>query len=349
MKRIAWAAMFLSITLTARSAPPDLTETISVTLHTFRTDATGDTSEWTSGGVDLRRGQVGSLYLLLGRFDGEGKPQDVLCHGIGSQPPSKEALDRAVEVWRATFTLVDATMEGSTVRADWSRSRAGQRVDGGVTTFGLKEGESRTLDFLRRPASDASTSCGDTLRIDATAEVNEDPAFADARLQYDLWLLEEAPGTTPIQHHAEAEGAQGEAITVSFPTLQWPLPGLTARDGRPAQIFADLRAELRGRLRADGSIDLYFGAGRWLGLGGGKRLGGIGDGGNKTLKLAPGEVVDIQLPVPGAQASHRVAVTGAFHGTPAPGFEAREGFATVALRPFFEVHQMTVRLRVRSR
>ncbi|HEX5042609.1 MAG TPA: hypothetical protein VFV75_06865 [Candidatus Polarisedimenticolaceae bacterium] len=346
-KRLACIVLPLVLSWGVRSAPPDLKEAVSVTLHTYRTDPTGATGESSSGGVDLRRGEQGSVYLLLGSFDAQGRPEEMLCHGIGSEPPAPEALARAVEVWKATFTLLDATMDGSTLRADWTRTRAGVHADGGVTTFTLKEGESRTLDFLRRPPSDPADFCGETLRIDAKAEVKEDPAFAGARLRYDLWLLEDAPGARPIQHHAGAEGKQGEAVTVHFPSLRWPLPGLTAKeDGLPAQVFAELMAEIRGRLRADGSIDLQFGAARWLGLGGEKRIGGIGDGGEKTLKVLPGEVLDLKLPAPGARGSHAIQVGGAA-GALSPGVEVGNGSVRVAFATFFRDHRMTVRLRAR--
>jgi len=351
-RNLAWIALLCSISLNVRSAPPALTEAVGVTLHTYRTDPSGATFETSSAGVDLRPGEEGTVTLLLGQFDAQGKPEDTLCHGIGSQPATREALARAVEVWRASFTLLDATMDAVTVRADWTREQGARpgaaraRVDGGVATFTLKEGESRTLDFLRRAASDLSDFCGDTLRIDAKAEVKEDPAFADTRLLYDLWLLEEAPGAAAIHHHVQVEGKQGEEVTVTFPSLRWPLPGLTAKDGRPAHVIADLLADVRGRLRQDGSIDLQFGAGRWIGVGGGKRIGGIGDGGKKTLKLAPGEVVDVQLPAPGPRASYQIAVEGTLTAT-APGVEVANGSVKIALAPYFSGHRMTVRMQAR--
>ena len=351
-RKLAGIVLLGSISLNVRSAPPALSEAVAVTLHTYRTDPTGATWETSGAGLNLRAGEEGTVSLLLGQFDASGKPEDTLCHGIGSQPPTGEALTRAVEVWRAAFTLLDATMDAVTVRADWTHERAARpgaahvRVDGGTHTFTLKEGESRTLDFLRRAAFDPSELCGDTLRIDAKAEVREDPAFADTRLLYDLWLLEEAPGAVPIHHHVAAEGKQGEQVTVTFPSLRWPLPGLTAKDGRPAQVIADLLADIRGRLRPDGSIDLQLGAGRWIAVGGEKRIGGIGDGGKKTLKLAAGEVVDVQLPTPGPRAGHGIEVTGRAGALP-PGVEVGDGSVKVAFARYFAGHRMTVRLRAR--
>ena len=133
---------------------------------------------------------------------------------------------------------------------------------------------------------------------------------------------------------------------MKFPSLRWPLPGLTAKDGRSAQVIADLLADIRGRLRQDGSIDLQFGAGRWIGVGGEKRIGGMGDGGKKTLKLAAGEVVDVQLPAPRPQASYRIAVGGTLT-TMTQGVEVANGSVKVALAPYFSAHRMTVRLRAR--
>jgi hypothetical protein len=87
-----------------------------------------------------------------------------LCHGIVSQPATREALARAVEVWRASFTLLEATMDAVTVRADWTREQAARpgaaraRVDGGVATFTLKEGRAAR-----------STSCGAPLPTGPTS------------------------------------------------------------------------------------------------------------------------------------------------------------------------------------
>jgi len=285
---------------------PKIPDEILLSILAYSTEANGATAS-----VGSASGGTG-VYLLAGGFDAGGNPERSLCvSAVGAGSPDEDALARSVHGWRARFEVLAATMEQITLRVDWSRetaARAGSRqvAAGDVRTITIKEGQSHTIDFLKAP--EGSTECGTSLRVDLSALIAEDERFADKRLAYDLWLVDEAPGQPKVTKYFAATARPGERVDFSFPSLRWPVPDARLSDGQAVEVAANVNGSLRGRLRPDGSMDLYLEANRDLGLApvGATASGGVGDGGRKALRLESGDVLNLVLPEP--QGTHVMGV-----------------------------------------
>lgn len=345
---------------TAEQPAPPIPETVGVVLRAYATPADGPTAEVSSTSLTPEG------YLLTGEFDAKGQPRDALCqNSVGTGAPSPEAIESAVNVWRVRYRVLSVTMASITVALEWTRDTATapgalERAAGDSRTVTLKEGESHTLDVVG--SRDSSDRCAKNLRVDVNAVVSEDPRFAGERLSYDLWFVDEAPGRNAESRHVVATGRQGEKVEFSFPSVRWSVPGARFAKGGEAQVAGDVSGSLRGRLRDDGSIDLYLEARRDLGVTSAAepRRGGIGDGGRKALRVRPEETLGLVLP--SATGSNTQSLDGTWGSTtgapgttssgraepvPTNGVAVTKEAVSVDFARFFAGHTMSLRLTAR--
>jgi len=196
--------------------------------------------------------------------------------------------------------------------------------------------------------------------VDVLAQVEEDPRFATALLDYDLWLIDEAAEQPTHRAHLRLEGRQGGSIDFTFEPLAWPLDGVVLHGSAAARVFAWLTGTVRGRLRDDGTMEILLDARRHIGIRASAHdePNGAGDGGRKVLRLSEGETVALMLPA--AQGIHSMAldgtwgsVSGAAGMTPSQDAVEPEAVTltkktvSVDFRRFFAGHEMSLRLTAR--
>ena len=114
--------------------------------------------------------------------------------------------------------------------------------------------------------------------------------YRDAGIAYDTWLVQTLPSGKTTTHHVRTSGQQGEAITMMFPPV--PLDGLPT-SAPPLDL--KVSGAIRGRLRADGSIEVSVDASRYVMTRDASLA--TGTGGRSHLRMDLGETVEF-TPVP---------------------------------------------------
>ncbi len=363
---LAGTVVLLGSGVATAPAEPLVNERVWVGLEAFATDRAGPTPR--EGGlieVPVKVGESTSLVVGAGSFDRNGRAQPGFCGGSFSSNDFSaheiETGEKAPHAWVAEVKVLDATMDSLTLQVEWahyvSAARgSATRVRGDTRVLSLREGDRHVLDF-----EDEGEIAGDcptrSVLVDVKARVAEDPALAGARLAYDLWIVDEAPGGARQTRRLDLAAAQGESVDFLFPLLTWPLPGVRFKDGAPAQVSASISGSLRGRMRTDGSLDLVLAGNRTAGVGpsGSRAAAVLGDGGRKIVRVRSGETVGLVLPAPrgysmasldGVSASTSSQDPGA--GVPADGVSVSGESVTVSFGRFFTGHKMSLVLTARQ-
>jgi hypothetical protein len=139
-------------------------------------------------------------------------------------------------------------------------------------------------------------SCYANLALELEARIAEDPALADRRIGYDLWLVEEGPGGPSTTRRWQVTGKQGEAEEFRFETLRRSIPLSGIGGETPARVETHVSGEVRSRLTSDGALEVAIQAKRGDSLEHGHWS--IGGWGSKRVRVAPGESVRLELPSP---------------------------------------------------
>jgi len=273
----------------------------------LRTLATGVASATFPGGArggELAVGDsaVWSLIVRLER-DRQGEPRG--CRYGVSMPsvPPQEVPEEAAHAWEARLTVRSATLERIELDVDWKRygrDADGERrvVRGDACAITLGEGERRLLDFVWMREAPGWESCYDSLALELEAKVAEDPALADRRITYDLWLVDEGRGGPSMTRRWQMVGKQGEARDFDFEPLRRSIEGVRTQ----ALLDTRVSGSVRGRLQDDGSLEVALQAHRTDSPDGPNwALGGHGE---KRVRLLPGETVRLELPAPDPDVSH---------------------------------------------
>jgi hypothetical protein len=101
-----------------------------------------------------------------------------------------------------------------------------------------------------------------------------------------------------VSHAWKATGRQGQKLDFEFPhTLLPQQAGSEAGDGPDLKV--SVGGQIRGRVRKDGSIDLGLQVRRNLWFVAGRASATTG-GGEKRLRLQPGETIRVDVPSSGA-------------------------------------------------
>src|SRR6266496_6859642 len=87
-------------------------------------------------------------------------------------------------------------------------------------------------------------SLHDALPISGVAE---DPALAERRIAYDLWLVDEGPGGPSTTRRSRMTAKHGEKRDFDFEPLRWSIPEGNGDVG-PAGAKAHVSGHVRGRM-----------------------------------------------------------------------------------------------------
>ncbi|MDH3626437.1 MAG: hypothetical protein OEV00_01130 [Acidobacteriota bacterium] len=328
-------------------------EAVAVTLVRWTTDADGAKRETGSADIALRVRERGSIHASTGFVRDDGAVLDPLCsNSIGGGGDHRELLDGSAHLWWVDVEVVEATTQRIELAIDWNRH---DRDDAGNSrvaregrrTIVLEEEQSHVIDFLEPDVDpEAAGRCGLNVLYELSASVIEDPKLADTRLQYFFWVFDYEDGNRQF-HTVYASGTQGEQVEVEPVSLRWPIVRRTP-DGKTADVVAEIRASLRGRKRVDGSIDLYLGARRKIGVArpGLAPRGGVGGGGHRMFNIRPGETIELVMPKPQGWSTERIdpaGKRGQVESEPdAEGIAVAENTVRVKFGSFFAERSMSI-------
>jgi len=301
MKRtLRLAAFAIVVALVCVPATPSYAQVRAVKAHvdvrilgTSRAEATG--SPFGSNGGDLAVGQTGT-FGVYGDFEGG-------C-GAGGWPIGVGSEGHA---WRVEARLVSVQADTVEVAIAWGRYRpvtGSEKPDAGDSrVVRLKTNQRHVLDLVQ---SDKPGSHTANLLVEIEARQIEDPAYANASIGYDLWLVYEDRAGVRTTRRTPLTGGQGELKPFTFRSLGFALDGkVVTADSKPS-IQLSVEGAILGRLRPDGAIELVVDGMLRLGCGDDGWVGG--GGGQKKYVARDGETVSVELPFGWG---HCGAITGA--------------------------------------
>lgn len=229
-----------------------------------------------------------------------------------ADPPEAPLSTKSAVSWKLEGRLLSIEEDTATVDLWWAREVALPGLSPGDSierraTLTLREGETLPIDLVR-VLPDAALECGHFV-VELGFRFVDAPEVADARLDYDLWLVHRESSGREVTEHLRRSGDQGAEVEYRFAPL-WHSADGTLLDGEEDGAFrTTISGGLKGRARPDGSIDVRVGAERWISaeLGRGTR-GSVGQGsGVKHLSVRPGETIEIALPPVGGEMTRRGA------------------------------------------
>lgn len=261
--------------------------------------------------IDLAAGAAVEIYATTGalaqsRGTVGGFPwrSDELCGtALSSTARGRRGpldVSNARYSWQLDVKMLSVETDKITFDVALARTHRAEPMEIVRNTFHLtlREDEPRIIDLVH---GSPSSAC-DTVFIELSASVAEEPAASRSSIDWDLWLNNgRAPGVAQrhvITRHGEAGPFDFDAIKTTAVTL----------DKETEEAYVQLTGQVRGRVRPDGSIDVALSTTRSvvfdptvranpLGL----RNAGPGGGGSgqKNFIMKPGEAVKIVLPPTG--------------------------------------------------
>lgn len=250
----------------------------------------------------------GASTIRLG--EGEStthKLQMRLVPAAGGQPCSTSTLmgltavepEGPLPLWRVEATVRRIRMDDIEVAYHWTRqvqTNAGLKAAEGRGAATLTEDGRVLLDYV--PVSDVAAGCVRNVSLELAASIPEDPAFAERRIAYDLWLVRE-DGKDSATRRLQLIGKQGEDVTFDYglfraqlreaPPPVWALP-----TGDIMEMTVS--GGVRGRIQPDGSIELFLAAARTARPADGRWA--TAAHGEKRVQATPGETLRLELPPP---------------------------------------------------
>jgi hypothetical protein len=200
------------------------------------------------------------------------------------------------QVWEAEVEVRQASAAGIELQVDWRRfdpSRGPKTPAAGDSRrVTLHEGSYQLLDFHTTPRRAGCGYAGVGVKL--SASLPEDARFQDRSLDYDLWLVHDGPGT---ERPWRISARHGEIFAFHFPAFVATMPGSRwADDGAEIAVKTFVQGRLQGRYRADGRVELSLSANRSFLV---ANNGGWGatEQGQKVVDVAPGEAIQLELPV----------------------------------------------------
>jgi hypothetical protein len=187
--------------------------------------------------------------------------------------------------WQVEATVRHVEMDEIALAYSWRRrvaegeSPVAAREGSGEVV--LTEGSRVLLDYVT--VQDATADCFRNVALELSADMAEDPTFADRRIGYDVWLVRQR-GDGSSTRRLQLMGRQGERIEFDYGALRSPRTHIT------------VSGSVRGRVQADGTLELFLTA---------ERHGGPPDNtwatvahGQKRIVVTPGEILRLELPAP---------------------------------------------------
>jgi hypothetical protein len=273
-------------------------ERVRVRLVLLGTSVAGATHEVVMAGASLGVGENAAVRVAVGSRDPAlGRAAHLCIGGAASYTDSDTAAKEFLHTWVARTKLREAALDHIDLEVDWERHDTDAKgvskiVAGDRRLITLAEGERHLLDFIDDPHARDRGGCSRNVVVEATAAVEEDPALADQVIEYDMWLVDEPPHGGRSQRTTrrwQATGRQGEHLEYSFPSVNWSASqGPSDSKGAAVNVWG----EIRGRVRRDGTLAIRLYAARSI-MG---PNGGVGDAGEKLVRVGPGETVSLELP-----------------------------------------------------
>jgi hypothetical protein len=277
--------------------------------------------------------------------------------GVSEVGTLDDKLARSSFVWKLTVLPVSYENGRETFELEWARYRrdgGGRPSAQGKTTLTLAEGQRQVVDLVHGAPGSGNCPGASTL-IEVGAGVRENPKFAQAILQYDMWLTHKGTGGEPQVRHFAGMGVQGAEVTFAFVPLRFAvvqrIPNQAAYD-----VITSVTGTVRGRLQEDGRIELSVDTTRRDGMGprGEGPTGEHGGSGVKRLEVTPSEAVEIELPAAGDRSSLPAVagVTPSVRRGPAPKLTdpvtVADGRVTVDDALFFTGYRTSLVVQVRQ-
>ena len=289
---------------------------------------------------------------------------DSLC-GVGGAEANAQALEELLRqrghVWKVTRTGVSHANGKLTFDLEWSRYDGGSATPaaGSRQRLTLAEGATYPIDMIR--ASSRGSCNAAAVMLEIAAGTIEAPAFADTILQYDLWLTHQNGSGQKLTKHFVVSAKQGASGSFEFAPLRFDVPKL-APDQYDLELVTRVVGAIKGRLRENGTVDVELETRRT------DRLEVQNDpkpsiqraGGRKSIAVALGETVEVELPNASGFAAHAASpqspgLSGSIGisakpGTPppSPAVAFRDGAIVVSFREFFDGDRFSVLVRVRK-
>jgi hypothetical protein len=283
----------------AQTQPPgnDLKASVGIRVRPNRQN---DRPGGTYVGDDMLPGESSRFNVAVG--NGSDLCPSSVWTSSSTSPPSAtmQAFAEKEEasahyVWRFEVRMLEVVTDRIKFEITWQRT---SRVVPGellqrTQQLTMREGESRPIDLLHgTPGSDCIS-----VALEVTASISDLSGPLGKALEWDLWL---SPSAQAQSVHRALTSHQGESAAFRFDPMPVSAvqPGVAA-DGGTVHIYG----QLRGRVRADGSIDVALTTDRWVSYGSSlpptilaRRPGPAGGSGQKNFTMKPGEAVKIVLP-----------------------------------------------------
>jgi hypothetical protein len=281
--------------------PLDPAEKVTVSFSALVTLKNGATTRMLTMQQDLAVGQTMVGDAMQGTpfsFGVGGDPS-----GCGAQVTTQMADSLVAQhpfAWSADLKVLEASTDRLVLSISWKRFERDsdgnpvQAASEEIPSVELREGERVLLDLARPPGS----SCFRNAALELTAHLREDPAIARRQLAYDLWLVHETKDGDMKAVRTQLTAGQGQQLPFAFPAEK--LPALASAGRADETLQVTFTGKVRGRLRRDGGVELSISSERMLSYVAldGSNDGGIGDGGEKIVRVLPGEAIRIEIPPP---------------------------------------------------
>jgi hypothetical protein len=315
----------------AQGRPPKarITTTMQVT------NRDGGSLAGVGAGSEMAVGDSHTWAICAGA-DGEARAAGGVSLGCASEYWHK---------WTFHVTLVSTDTDAVTFDLDWERAETNEgsrrAVAGDHRRITLRQGERHVLDFV--PSASAGSRVA-SMVIEVTAVPVEDPAIAEQRLAYDLWLVHETANGAKVTRRTTMTGRQGEKVPFALPSVSLPLDA-----GAPSEADSPLRMHVQGsvtgRAGSDGTTQVALEATV-------EHRSPVGrsspPGGLETFTAKLGEAIAVELLTSGGQSAWRPQ-PGTAPAKPRPGVTVTaDGLVRVDHKVFFAGTKTSIIVTVRK-
>jgi hypothetical protein len=330
-------AMTAIPTAVSGQAPPLEAPSVEVRLEQVTTARTGGSKQGGFASISLAtNGETQHLLVYSGG--------DACSAGVGASkavPVPIPEVERFAKKPVAEYSQIEVRRVSATidnVSLELKIHRESRGPDGKLRVAGderrvitLAEGEPHVIAYVDGGPESAGCHAANAI-FQITASIKSDDE-ARQLLVFDVWLVHDDGQGTRSSEHSHVTAVGPTAGRVNFPPLTWPLPNTACT------VQVEVVAELRGRSRSDGLIDVSVEPQRSIRLmfssqPGSNAFGRPPGSGRKTLTLKPNEAVELVLP---PELAGRLT-------------DARCGGAKSGLDvgTFFQGHKTSVILKVRA-
>jgi hypothetical protein len=276
-------------------------EKVAVSFSVLVTSTSGATSPSGRMQFDLGLGQTVVGDFMHGTpfsFGVAGDPS-----GCSSQSGFQSAESLVAQyplTWSGDAKLLEASTDHLMLSVSWKRFERGsdgkpvEAASEEIPTVSLREGDRILLDFARPPGS----GCFRNAALEVTAQLKEDPHLSARQIAYDLWFVHETTDGKKTSARTHLTAGQGERLPFAFPMQK--LPALASGGSGDEKLHVTVTGQVRGRIRRDGALELSLGTERMLSYVApdGSNDGGIGEGGERVVRVQPGEAIRVEMPDP---------------------------------------------------